>query len=315
MLALATDYRGSGRSTAEIKATLADISRAGFTHVHWGFEWEGDYTYSIYEMMQIRDWLKEYGLRAKGVHGSEGHSRQNTPEKYHYRWAAQDRRDYTSENEYNRLAGVELICNRVDLAAMLGAEELVLHMQLPYRSFEESPAFRERFFRQVCKSLDELQFYCKARGVRLCVENLLGTPNQHQTEQFDLLFARYDRGFLGFCFDTGHGLVTNTQAPLELALRYRERLFAVHLSDNMGLADAACWEDGRAMTKCDLHRLPFAGRFDWAGFAGLLARSPYEQPVVLEVQQRDMAQSVGDYLADCKAAGERFLRLMEGSTS
>ncbi|HCD45106.1 MAG TPA: sugar phosphate isomerase/epimerase, partial [Lachnoclostridium sp.] len=38
------------------------------------------------------------------------------------------RKDYTSDVEYNRKAGVELIKNRVDLAAYMGAKEIVLHL-------------------------------------------------------------------------------------------------------------------------------------------------------------------------------------------
>lgn len=55
------------------------------------------------------------------------------------------RKDYTSTIEYNRVAGVELIKNRVELAHILGTTEIVLHMYLPYLDFEEKPETKEIF--------------------------------------------------------------------------------------------------------------------------------------------------------------------------
>lgn len=308
MLGFSTDWLGESQNIYEIEATLQAIADAGFTHVHWCHEWDGDYTYSYYEMVQIRQWFDQYGLTAKGVHATEGHHRTNIPGKYKYRWEHQNRRDYTSEHELNRLAGVELLKNRVDLACVLGATEIVLHMQLPYRAFEEDPAFRDRYYAQVCKSFDEMEFYCKARGVRICVENLLGTPNQHQIYQFDLLFNRYDSDFLGYCCDTGHALVTSETDCLELPKRYVDRMYFIHTSDNIGLQSPDCWEDDVKMTHCDQHRIPFEGKFDWDGFARLVAQSPYELPVLLEVGTQEAGPA---YLARCKAAGEKLEALVE----
>lgn len=308
MLGFSTDYWGESKNTAEIEATLRAIAEAGFTHVHWCHEWDGDYTYSLYEMLQIRQWMDKYGLKAKGLHATEGHSRSSILGKYKYRWEAQNRKDYTSENELNRLAGVELLKNRIDMAAVLGATEIVLHMQLPYRSFEQEPGFRDRYYAQVCKSFDELQYFCKARGVRICIENLLGTPNEHQTYQLDLLFDRYDRDFVGYCCDTGHALVTSAVDPLELPQRYADRMYFIHCSDNLGLACPECWEDDIQMTHCDLHRIPFEGKFDWDGFAKIVARAPFELPVVLEVGAKERE---ADYLARNFEAGMRLERMVE----
>jgi sugar phosphate isomerase/epimerase len=281
MLAFTTDYNGESKNTEAIKRTLARIAEAGFTHVHWGHEWSGDYTYSIYEILQIKGWLSELGLAIKGIHAADGEKRHNTKTKYHHVWTGQNTRSYSSENELNRLAGVELIKNRLDMAHELGAGEIVLHMQLPYKDFEADPRFQDRYYSQVFRSFDELEPYCRARGIRLCVENLLGTPAEHLIRQFDLLFGRYGGEFLGLCFDTGHANVV-CRDTLELARRYVDRVFCIHVSDNHGLSSALCWEDGAAMRACDEHLLPFEGNFDWDGFARVLAASPYEPPCILE---------------------------------
>ena len=147
-IAMTTDFEGVSTSTEEIRETLRKISDAGFSHIHWCHEWDGDYTYSMEEMYQIRGWMNELGLRCKGIHATEG-SRRNAGRKncFQYRYVWQDRRDYTSENEYNRRAGVELIRNRVQMAEILGTDAIVLHMQLPYKDFEENPEFKETIYK------------------------------------------------------------------------------------------------------------------------------------------------------------------------
>jgi sugar phosphate isomerase/epimerase len=307
MIALATDYNGESKNTGRIKETLARIARAGFSHVHWGHEWSGDYSYSVYEMFQIKEWLGELGLGVKGIHATDGVKRRG-PEMYRYLWTEQNTRSYTAENEYNRLAGVELIKNRVDLAHELETREIVLHMQLPYKSFEKDGGYKERYYTQVCRSFDELEPYCKARHIRICVENLMGTPIEHQLYEFKLIFERYDRDFLGLCFDTGHA---NVVCPdkLELARLYADRLFSVHIHDNHGLISPGCWEDGPKMSACDEHILPFEGTFDWEGFAQILAASPYEAPYLLESQCNGGDEDA--FLRKAIKAGERFAGMVE----
>lgn len=307
MVAYATDYAGECTSAQGLYQTLEQIAAAGFTHIHWCHEWDGDYTYSRPEMLQIRGWINTLGLKCKGVHASEGSRRKEIPTKFHYRYADHDRRDYTSENEFNRQAGTELIRNRIELASVLGTDAIVLHMQLPYKSFEEDADFRERYFQQVFKSLDSLEEECRMRGVRICIENMLGTPNHHQKEQFDRLFARYSPEFVGFCFDSGHAFITG-EDPLELARLYQGRMYMMHLSDNHGLSSDSCWEDSKAMGKCDEHQNPFFGRFDWKGFAEITAGSPYELPVVLEVSKREADEQ--KFMKESLDAGSRFTEMV-----
>ncbi|MDR1862788.1 MAG: sugar phosphate isomerase/epimerase [Treponema sp.] len=305
MLAISSDYNGESKNAGVIKGTLARIAGSRFSHVHWGHEWSGDYSYSIYEMLQIKEWLRELGLKVKGIHASDG-TRRSDPAMYRYLWTEQNTRSYTEENEYNRLAGVELIKNRIDLAHELETREVVLHMQLPYKSFEGDSRYKARYYAQACRSFDELEPYCRARHVRICVENLMGTPREHQLYQFKLLFERYDRDFLGLCFDTGHANVVWPDS-LELARLYTGRIFIVHIHDNHGLRSPECWEDDLKMSACDEHLLPFEGTFDWEGFAGILAASPYEPPYLLESQMRGGDE--GEYLSRAVKAGEAFAAL------
>ncbi len=54
-------------------------------------------------------------------------------------------KDYLSELEPNRIAGVELVKNRVELVHVLGGKEIVLHMYLPTKSFERKAGNQRAF--------------------------------------------------------------------------------------------------------------------------------------------------------------------------
>ena len=288
-LAIATDYRGEFRKIEDIEACLHEIAEAGFSHIHWCFEWIGEYIYSKAEMYQIREWMEKYGLKAKSLHASNGSNCGDAKQKGHYR------KDYTSEMESNRIAGRELIENRVELAHIIGATEIVLHMYLPFLDFQNKPESKEVFYRQVLRSLDELEPFCKERNVRICIENLFEAPGELQLEQFDLLFARYPKEFLGFCLDTGHANLVWGDSFIEvLAERYKDRLFSIHMHDNKGRGD----EPGCG----DAVRLPGEGNIEWKRLMGGLRTSVYELPWILEVK-KPAEEDTAAYLKRAKEAG------------
>lgn len=268
-----TDFQGEPDKIEDIENCLKLIAQAGFTHMHWCFEWDGDYLYAGSEMQQIREWMDKYGLRAKSLHASRG-SRQGGDGRIraHYR------KDYTSTVEYNRIAGVEQIKNRVELAHILGTSEIVLHMYLPYRDFAELPGAKDVFYEKVYKSLDELQPFCREKGVRICIENLFEAPGELQIEQFNRLFERYPADFLGLCLDTGHAnLVWGNAFVKELVERFGKRLYSIHMHDNRG------W--GKEPGCNDAHSLPGEGNIDWKALMAALRNTAYEEPWVLEVNK------------------------------
>lgn len=307
MLAFATDYRGEIPHTEDIDRILRKISEAGFEYVHWCHEWEGNYIYSKSEMKQIREMIDKYKLKTKGVHATEGGARPQKHGRYQYRNDYDDRKDFTSENEYNRIAGVELIKNRVDLAHELGATEIVLHMQLPWKQIEESDDFKSKYYEQVFKSFDELEGYCKEKNVKIAVENLLGTPVKYQKEQFDKLFEIYTKDFVGFCFDSGHGLIMNDGDPLELVERYKDRLIALHLNDNLGATSEQLNND-MTTAKQDLHLRPFEGLIDWKRLMKIISESSYEFPLTMELCCRGEEEEY--FLRKSFEAGKRLSEMI-----
>jgi len=62
-------------------------------------------------MEQIREWLAGYVLRVLDLHGSVG-----------------PKRNWASPREHERLAGVELARNRIEITARLGADVTVMHI-------------------------------------------------------------------------------------------------------------------------------------------------------------------------------------------
>ena len=92
------------------------------------------------------------------------------------------------------------------------------------------------------KCMDALVCRAEEYGVRIAVEN---TKNDHVLNH---VLKEIPSHSLGLCYDSSHSRVCsqNQTALLEL---YKDRLFAVHLSDNDGLEDR--------------HWLPGTGVIDW----------------------------------------------------
>lgn len=315
MVAINTDYKNDISSIEAIEEQLSNLEKAGFTHIQWVHDWEGEYMYCDVEMQQIKELIEKYNFKVKGVHATEGGTRARMVDgKFNFvnRYRNfENRKDYTSLNEYTRLAGVELIKNRVDLAQIIGAKEIVLHMQLPYLELRESEDFKKAYWEQTFKSLDELRDYCMDKDVRVAIENLICTPMEDQIEQFDKIFERYNFDFMGFCFDSGHGSLVCHDDYLAFARRYKDRIIALHLQDTDGIEEKYRDDDVQIL-KHDSHRVPFTGAIDWDDLAKIVAESPYELPITLEVGVcGDTPAEEMENLIDAKDKGVKFNEMVK----
>ena len=231
---------GFVRATGCPEPYLRLIAEAGLTHVHWVHHWNTDFLYASVEVDQIRAWLRNYHLALLDIHASDGQEK-----------------CWSSSLEYERLAGVELVQNRVDMAARLGSDVIVMHvLNLT------DPALSDRRWAQLLKSLDALQPYAREDGVRIALENTSDASVAHIQQ----LFSLYGPDYLGLCYDSGHGNLTGH--GLDQLDLVRDRLIAVHLHDNDGQADQ--------------HKVPFTGTVDWNRLAQLIARSSYRKCVSME---------------------------------
>lgn len=318
-----TDYNSDLHSWIDIERQISNLAKAGFTHTQWMQNWEGEYLYSPSEMFQARDVLRHYNIKAHSIHATEGGKRTIIKDgkpvfRNRYRFT-EIRKDYTSKNEYTRLAGVDLLKNRIDLCSHIGASVMVLHMQLPYRMFEEQPEEKELYYRQVFKSFDEVKEYAVAAGVRIALENLICTPQKYQDEQFDLLFDRYSDDFLGFAWDSGHGALMCREDYYHFLKKYNDRLYATHLQDNESIPDELLYQEDeesadREVLLHDAHWIPNVdgtlgrGILDWDLIAKHLAKAPLELPADFEVCISGADEF--EQLKRCHTQAEKFYRMV-----
>lgn len=314
-----TDYNSDLHSWIDIERQIVNLAKCGFTHTQWMQNWQGEYLYSPSEMFQARDILNHYNIKAHSIHASEGGVRVthvNGEMIFRNRYRLTDiRKDYTSKNEYLRLAGVDLLKNRIDLCTYIGASVMVLHMQLPFAMFEEQPEEKTAYYRQVFKSLDEIRDYAVAAGVRIAFENMICTPQKYQDEQFDLLFDRYDDDFAVFAYDSGHGTLMCREDPYHFLKKYNDRLYATHLQDNASIPDELLYHEDtdkadREVLLHDAHWIPNVdgslgrGMIDWDIVAQWLAKAPLDLPADFEVMisgEDELKQ-----LKDCHTQAEKF---------
>jgi len=230
LLAQTTIFR---QALGDPEPVLRLIAEAGFTHIHWSHQWYTDFLYAASEIAQIQSWLQAYHLQVLDIHASAGQEK---------RWDAPE--------AYRRLAGVELVRNRLEMAAALGARAIVLH------AHSNMPLDSQR------RSLSELEPYARLLGVQIALENLF--EGNHAC--LASLFAEFEPDFLGYCYDCGHGnMLPDGMAELEA---WKDRLAVLHIHDNDGTKDQ--------------HKLPFTGTVDWDRFIHILDQSSYRGPINLE---------------------------------
>lgn len=223
---------------------LRRIAEAGFTHIHWCHHWASDFVYSPAEVSQIACWMAEFGLRLTDLHASMG------PEK-----------NWGSPLEHERLAGVELVRNRIEMTARLGCDVIVMHM--PSGCQEGDVGAWERFHR----SMDALEPYARAHGVLIAIEN---GGSDASFDAIERALGAYGPGLAGLCYDSGHGNLF--PGGLDRLSALADRLISVHLHDNQGTGDD--------------HNLPFSGTVDWDRLMAIIGASRYGKWVSEEVSMR-----------------------------
>ena len=261
------------RSNDDPYPYLKQIAEAGFRQLHWCHHWCDDFVYHPSEVEQIGRWVSELGLGVADLHASSGCEK---------RWV--------SPLENVRLAGIELVINRIEMAAALGAGAIVMHLPGEGTASQSQSIWLDPFSR----TFDTLTPHLQRHRIRLALENLFG--KSANVPLLDAVLARYPSEMVGICYDSGHGQINGD--GLEFLERHRDRLAVLHLHDNDGQDD-------------DQHRLPFSGRVDWDRVAALIAASSYVGPITLELTLGN--QCGGDipaFLREARTCGERLIQLV-----
>jgi len=260
MLSMTTDYK---TSTGCPEPALRRIAEAGFTHVHWCHHWSSDFLYSDADIARIERWLSELGLGVTDLHGSAGRDK-----------------EWMSLEEHRRLAGVELVENRIRMAAHLGTDVVIMH--LPELGDPGAEAHRWDAAR---RTLDRLAPCAGQCGVRIAVEN-------GNYDDIGRLLEAYPQDYLGMCYDSGHGNIDGVGLDrMEAGLK--DRLVSIHINGNDG-------------TK-DLHWIIGYGTVDCERLARMVAQSAYEKWVNLECTIDNMEiEDEREFLARAHEAGTTF---------
>jgi len=264
VLSITTDYAAD---TGCPEPYLKQIAETGFTHIHWCHHWNTDFLYSRPEIEQIATWLRDFGLAMTDLHASAGREKV---------WG--------SPREYERLAGVELVKNRIEMTARLGSDVIIMH--LPGGPIDD-------WWPHIRASLDELQPYAQVHGVRIALEN---GGSDESFDDIERALAEYEPDYLGLCYDSGHA--NRFEGGLRRFEKLKDRLISVHLHDNDGTGDH--------------HNLVFSGTIDWPRVAVTIASSSYDKCVSMEVTMRN--SGIDDEEAFLKRAfetGTQFAAMVE----
>jgi sugar phosphate isomerase/epimerase len=260
MLSVTTDY---AKDTGDPSPYLKRIADAGFSHIHWCHQWNTDFLYSKWEVEEIKKWLDEFGLKLLDLHGSSGKEK-----------------DWASTQEYQRLSGVELAQNRIEMASYLSSDVVIMHVpghptNIPIR-----------------KTLDELEPYARERNVRIAIEN-------GNFEAIGKLLSEYSPEYLGLCYDCGHGNIGEAKG-LDHLETLKDRLISVHLHDNDGTGD--------------MHQIMFMGTVDWERLAKIMAKSAYKKCVSMEVTMgRSGIPDEVEFLAKAFETGTKFTEMINNA--
>lgn len=235
-LSMATDYV---KDTGDSEPYLRKIADAGFKHIQWIHHWKHDFIYTKPEIQRVAKIMKELNISLYDIHGSD------CPEK-----------NWFSTFEDQRLAGVEIIKNRIEMCKALGGSVIIMH--IPVMNSEDIGKWR-----QLKKSLNELEKFCIKKSVKIAIEN-------EPFDKFDgirELFSEYSPKFIGLCYDSGHGNIGGK--GLENLNTVKERLISLHLHDNNGSVDQ--------------HNPVFTGTIDWKKLAKIISSSPYKKFLTFEI--------------------------------
>ena len=125
----------------------------------------------------------------------------------------------------------------------------------------------------------------------------LALENTSDTKAIDFLYKNIGSKKLKFCYDNGHDNIFPHED--NLIFKYKDRLAAIHLTDNDGMDDQ--------------HLLPFDGQVNWSKVIKDLTEVNYQGALSFEVgwQYRDSVKKYTDneYIKELRRRAERILSL------
>ena len=251
---------------------VRQIKAAGFDAIEiWGMAPHFNYKNND-EIEKLAQLLKDNEIKVVSFHGPIYEEVSPPKER---RWLS-----LASTDVNIRQKAIDETKQVIDCMGLFGAGHLTVHGMEERKETASKKAFH--------KSLSELAEYCKEKGVRIAIENILHGSSARDI--LKLLDDRYDPDVVGLCLDLGHANISgDPAADLE---ECSERLFALHISDNNG--------------REDLHSIPFTGTINWLEVAAVLKKIGFDGYFMYEIRNRD------DMNEALREINESFEKVLEG---
>ena len=178
--------------------------------------------------------------------------------------------DFATLYEVDRRKVEDNMKKSIDLAAKLGSTIGIAH-PTTRKDYNTNIEGIDRLLGQMGKTLEALLRHGEQYNFKIAVENMLPYTGERlgcKVEHLEKILRQHDHPNLGFCFDTGHALVSAGEGAMELFRFMKDRVIAFHLDDNAGDRDS--------------HLAPGRGRFFWKEFFGELSRMNFENTICVE---------------------------------
>lgn len=156
------------------------------------------------------------------------------------------------------------------------------------------------------RTIGEIVKYAKEKNVKLAIENV----DTESLKYLDYVLENFSKEDLGFCYDTGHN---NLYYPQNNVLeKYADRVIAIHLHDNY-----MDYEEYDDYTK-DRHFLPFDGKVDYDFVCSNLAKSNYDNVIMLEVNRKNLGNqerykdlTLLQFLTEAKSRADKIEKMIQ----
>lgn len=198
--------------------------------------------------------------------------------------------DITSPDDRVREAAVSELITACRAAALIGAENIVLHPGPEREGRPPQEEFLQRM-RHAAVSLNRVAAHCCATGLQLLLENMLPHLLFGQTSDMMYLLGGITDCTVGTCLDTGHAHLSGDLGSVVHKLSGHLKM--IHINDNHRDWDA--------------HLLPGEGSIDWPWLISELQRYQFHGELIIEMSAREnetvadtltRARNGRDYLAE-----------------
>ena len=196
-----------------VKDRMELFMKNGINYMEFRFDKAPDMEFCRNFINEVKEEKKKYGFVTRTAHLP-------FPEGY----------DLSDDNEEIRKQAVENQKEIVNLALELNPEVLVLHAS---RGSVDSTNRASRRAALV-KSLKEFAPWCKERGLKIALENLIPGSLLMSSDDLISVIEEVNSGNIGICFDVNH-LFAEPHA--DFIKKAGKHIITMHISDNDGIRE------------------------------------------------------------------------------